>query len=185
MAATRRAEEILDALGLGQSTAPLKTRLKRRKRITVEAEIELAPRIASEMRRDWWNTRYGRWRLEVEEQAMRERFPGFQAVLLDETYIAWVGRLQSALAGGGSYLVYVVYDGFPYLAPRAIIAAPRFVESTPHLLRGQEPCLFRGGGARGYDAASTTAATLVAWTALWIHAYETWRQTGCWPGRGD
>lgn len=183
----RRAEEILKSLGLGQSAPALAVELKLHRRINAEAEIARPGRISDELREDWWNTPSGRWRLEVEYKAMRERFPGFEAVLLDETFITWEGRLQSALAGGRSYLVYVVYSGgFPDEAPTVIIAEPELAAITPHLLFGQQPCLFNhAGSARGYDPGSTTAATLVAWTALWIHAYETWRQTGSWPGRSE
>ena len=188
---TRRAEEILDSLGLGQSVALLGAQLRLSRPMNAEAEVKRAPRIPSGPRPDWWNTPYGRWRLEAEERAMRERFPGFETVLVeeglsDERAIAWRGWLQSGLPDGDRYLVYVAYcAGFPDMAPTVIIAEPEFSGPTPHLLFGQAPCLFDySGSARGYDPASTTAATLVAWTALWIHAYEIWRQTGAWPGRG-
>ena len=184
---TRTAEEILETLGLGELVAPISVQLTLYRRINADAEIEPARQIPDEPQQDWWNTSDGRWRLEAEEQAMRERFPGFELVLSAEILLAWVGLLQSALPGGKRYQVYVIYGpGFPDTAPWAIIAAPKLVANTPHLLFGQAPCLYKpAGSARGYDPASTTAATLVAWTALWIHAYETWRQTGTWPGRGD
>ena len=188
--ATGRAEEILDSLGLGQSIATLGAQLRLYRPMNAEAEVERAPRIPSGSQQDWWNTPYGRWRLEAEDKAMRERFPGFEAVLVeegetDERAIAWRGWLQSGLPDGDRYLVYVAYcAGFPDTAPTVIIAAPELSGATPHLLFGQAPCLYDGGSARGYDPASTTAATLVAWTALWIHAYETWKKTGTWPGKG-
>ncbi len=184
---TRTAEEILYSLGLRESTPSLNVQLRLFRRLNAEAEIERAPEISDECRQDWWNTPIGRWRLEVEDLAMRERFPGFELELLEETCIAWTGSLQSALPGGECYVVYVVYGVvFPDLPPNVVIVEPQLVEGTPHLLRGQEPCLYNHAGrARGYDPASTTAATLVAWTALWIHAYEAWRRTERWPGRGE
>ena len=188
---TRAAEEILDSLGLGHSFVSLGARLRLSRRTNAEAEIERAPGNPNGPQQDWWNTAYGRWRLEAEEQAMREHFPGFETVLAEEgetgkRAIAWRGWLQSGLPGGDRYLVYVAYcAGFPDLDPAVIIAAPELPGPTPHLLFGQAPCLYdHSGSARGYDPASTTAATLVAWTALWIHAYETWKKTGTWPGRG-
>jgi hypothetical protein len=139
------------------------------------------------MRMDWWNIPYGRWRLEAEDQAMRERFPGFELVLIGETFIAWEGRLQSTIAGGDRYLVQVVYTpGYPDIPPRVIIVEPKLKGEVPHLLHGQQPCLYSHGScARGYDPDSTTAATLVFWTALWIHAYEAWKKTGEWSGKEE
>ena len=106
-------------------------------------------------------------------------------MVLENGELLWVGLLESALIGGERYLVYVLYGpAFPDSPPEVIIAAPDLPANTPHLLVQKKPCLFiHGNFARGYDPASTTAATLAAWTALWIHAYETWRQTGTWPGR--
>lgn len=131
----------------------------------------------------WWGTAYGRWRLSAEVSAMR-RFPGFRAHVRDDE-IWWTGRLRSAL-GGRSYLVRVTYPyDFPDDAPNVMILSPELPEGVPHVLSPQRPCLFRGGPRDGYDPGSTTAATLVAWTALWIHAFETWQSTGVWPGAGD
>jgi len=67
------------------------------------------------------------------------------------------------------------------------IVEPELVPNAPHVILGRRPCLYlpAQGRPHGYDPATTTAATLVAWTALWIHAYETWVSTGAWPGRAD
>ena len=130
---------------------------------------------------EWWQTPYGRWRLAAEVAAMR-RFPGFRAYHADEEGLSWRGWLESSLPPGNRYLVEVAYpDGFPDEAPEVAILRPEIAPETPHFLFGRRPCLYRSSG-HGYDAARTTAATIVAWTALWIHAYETWRATGGWPG---
>ena len=132
----------------------------------------------------WWETPYGRWRLAAEAEAMR-RFPGFRASLDEDVRLCWGGRLVSALARGKRYLVCVTYPNeFPDRAPEVAIVKPALPSEVPHLLPGNRPCLYRSGDGsqNGYDPASTTAATLVAWTALWIHAFETWRATGEWPG---
>jgi hypothetical protein len=131
----------------------------------------------------WWETPYGRWRLAVEREAMG-RFPGFR-LCERQGQLVWVGELQSSLQPR-RYLVTVTYPTwFPDEPPAVAIVDPELAEGTPHLLERSRPCLYRSseGTSNGYDPARTTAATLVAWTALWIHAYETWRGTGSWPGR--
>jgi hypothetical protein len=130
----------------------------------------------------WWATPYGRWRLSIEIEAMK-RFPSFR-LGRDGADLCWEGRLRSALTGK-SYDVKVVYPfGFPDMAPVATIENHQFPDQMPHLQYGNRPCLFTPdhGSRSGYDPARTTVATIVAWTALWVHAYETWRATGRWPG---
>jgi hypothetical protein len=132
----------------------------------------------------WWTSPYGRWRLAAESEAMK-RFPGFALRRPEGGDLTWAGVLRSTFNPRKRYLVTVTYpERFPHVAPVVTIVKPALAEKTPHLLGGDRPCLYRGehGPRNGYDPARTTAATLVAWTALWIHAYETWRATGAWPG---
>ena len=131
---------------------------------------------------EWWQTEYGSWRFAAEAEAMR-RFPGFRAVLSERELLSWAGWLRSGLPLGRRYRVRVTYTAcFPDEPPIVSIEKPELPLEVPHLLSGQHPCLYRGGGHEGYDPARTTAATLVAWTALWIHAFETWQASGTWPG---
>ncbi len=135
----------------------------------------------------WPTTPYGRWRLAAEAEAM-QRFPSFKLHLPEGGNLTWAGILRSTFNRRKRYLVKVTYpDRFPHEAPVVTIEKPALVEKTPHLLSGKRPCLYRGeyGPRNGYDPARTTAATLVAWTALWIHAYETWQATDTWPGREE
>ena len=132
----------------------------------------------------WSTTPYGRWRLAAESEAMK-RFPGFNLRLPESGKLTWAGVLRSTFNRRKRYLVTVAYpDRFPHEAPVVTIEKPALNEKAPHLLGGNRPCLYRGvnGPRNGYDPARTTAATLIAWTALWIHAYETWKATGAWPG---
>jgi hypothetical protein len=131
----------------------------------------------------WWLTSYGRWRLEAEAEAVLERFPGFRLFQAGEC-LSWLGWLESALSER-RYLVRVSYpSNYPDEAPDVEIERPELPDGVPHLLAGQQPCLFRQGGPRhGYDPGRTTAATLIAWTSLWIHAFEAWQATGVWPGK--
>lgn len=139
---------------------------------------------ASDQRTQWWTTPFGRWRLSVEAEAMK-RFPGFQSREL-YGHLVWIGPLLSSVTGS-EYVVALTYpDQFPDEAPWVSIVEPELSQGAPHLLQGNRPCLYmRQGPRHGYDPARTTAATLIGWTALWIHAYETWRATGEWPGRAD
>lgn len=139
----------------------------------------------------WWETPYGRWRLEAEKEAMR-RFPGFElaetTLEVSGLMLGWRGWIESSLEGGDRYLVRVIYPTrFPDEPPVVLIVEPDFPGGVPHLLDGNRPCLYRPmeGPRNGYDPARTTAATLVAWTALWINAYETWQATSSWPGKAD
>jgi hypothetical protein len=130
----------------------------------------------------WWTTPYGAWRLAAEIEAMR-RFPQFEMWVERET-LGWSGLLVSALEPSNRYRIRLIYPGnYPDHPPEVAIVEPE-IRPAPHLLDGRRPCLFRPGG-HGYEPARTTAATMIAWTALWIHAYETWRQTGEWPGSED
>lgn len=135
----------------------------------------------------WFETPYGEWRLKTEIEAMRERFLAFR-LQMDQLMLAWQGRLPSPFRSADSYLVQVRYTTwFPDEAPEVAILSPLLDRETPHLVMGNRPCLYlpAHGSRSGYDPGSTTAATLVAWTVLWIHAYETWRVTGNWPGRSE
>lgn len=149
-----------------------------------EAELVIAPAPPAEGDElEWWQTEYGSWRFAAEAEAMR-RFPDFRAAVGGEGLLAWAGWLRSALPGGRRYLARVTYPPcFPDEAPMVSIVRPELPHDVPHLLSGQHPCLYHAGHRDGYDPAVTTAATLVAWTALWIHAFETWQASGIWPGR--
>lgn len=133
---------------------------------------------------EWWATAYGTWRLAAEIEAMR-RFPQFQ-LRPCTGMLAWEGSLVSTFDCGDSYRIRLIYPPiFPDESPRVAIVEPELDPGTPHLLIPNRPCLFSDPGPSGYEPARTTAATMIAWTALWICAYETWQQTGDWPGAED
>lgn len=117
---------------------------------------------------------------------MERHFPGFELCEL-EGRLAWIGWLCSGLDPERRYRIRVTYpDNFPDDAPEVTIERPTLAEGIPHMLALQQPCLYQPsqGPRSGYEPGRTTAATLVAWTALWIHAFETWQATGNWPGKG-
>jgi hypothetical protein len=136
----------------------------------------------------WWATDYGSWRLSAEREAMRRHFPSFYTSDTADGRRCWLGWLRSGLDPERRYLVRVTYPyDFPDHPPEVRIERPRLADGVPHLLGPQRPCLYlpSQGSRNAYDPGRTTAATLVAWTALWVHAFETWRATGRWPGRSD
>jgi hypothetical protein len=150
----------------------------------------------------WWETDYGSWRRDAEREAMAGHFPGFNLCEMFDGSLCWIGWLRSGLDPGAPdhrslwhgdpderrYLIRVTYpDNFPDQPPAVVVESPKLPEGMPHVLGPQRPCLFQPsqGPRNGYDPGRTTAATLVAWTALWIHAFETWQRTGQWPGRGE
>lgn len=136
----------------------------------------------------WWRKAYGQWRLRMEGAAM-QRFPGFRLIRHDND-LHWVGTLRCRVntprgERNRRYLVRVSYPGaFPVAPPTVTIEKPNVPAGAPHQLELGQPCLFYpgDGASHGYDRARTTAATLVSWTALWLHALEVWRTTGRWPG---
>jgi hypothetical protein len=133
----------------------------------------------------WSGTAYGRWRLNAEIEAMK-RFPDFSLEVPGVGCAVWTGVLRCTFWPCRRYSIRVVYpDYFPHVAPVVYIDRPSLAYDTPHLLSRSRPCLYADlrHVRHGYDPARTTAATLVAWTALWIHAYETWQATGTWPGK--
>jgi hypothetical protein len=133
----------------------------------------------------WWMSLYGSWRLAAEIASM-QHFPGFELRSCDG-WLAWEGTLKSTYASGTRYRIRLTYPWlYPYRSPQVEILAPELDLRAPHLLGSERPCLYNPGSyARGYDPARTTAATLITWTSLWIHAYETWQQTGRWAGPED
>jgi hypothetical protein len=135
----------------------------------------------------WWETDYGSWRRSAERDAMAGHFPGFRLTELLDGRLCWAGWLRSSL-NEQRYLIRVTYpEAFPDQPPDVTIAHPPIPAGVPHMLGPHRPCLYlpSQGPSSGWDPACTTAATFVGWTALWIHAYETWRATGAWPGRSD
>lgn len=136
----------------------------------------------------WWLTPYGTWRLRAEVAAMKARFPEFALTSPTQGTLGWEGRLIGPFGVNLTYAVVVTYPSyFPDEPPQVEIERPPLLPDTPHVVLGNRPCVYlpAQGSVNGYDPGRSTAATLVAWTALWIHAYECWARTGVWPGRAQ
>ena len=125
-------------------------------------------------------------RLLMEQRVMAEKFPKFR-IFRDDTFLCWLGQLRSNR--GNVYDILVRYPHeFPFKAPLVYPEAPRLRVINPFTgkLKHQYPdghlCLYFPGD--GNFSPNTTAATVVAVSAAWFFAYESWLESGCldWPG---
>jgi ubiquitin-protein ligase len=84
---------------------------------------------------------------------------------------------------GKRYEVIIVYPpSFPSEPPSSYVTGISGVENTPHQFPDGELCLFDPDDPKQWTS-SSTAAVIITWTAVWLHAYEVWKKTGSWPGR--
>lgn len=124
-------------------------------------------------------------RLLVEKRAMAQKFPDFQ-LQRDNDQLVWVGSLTTNR--NNSYQIAVYYpDTFPNLPPKIYPINPaitawqnRATGELQHQYNDGSLCLFHPND-RSFER-NTTAAALVIITAAWFFAYETWQETGEWPG---
>ena len=131
-------------------------------------------------------------RLAVETRAMNCYFPDFQFrqahkplqkhnwVIAQPGENFWIGVLKTY--SSSSYTVAVVYPkDYPFGEIRAYILEP-YIPITEHRFKDGHLCLYdHEGSGQGFEEGKTTAVTITAWTAAWLHAYEIWRNTGRWP----
>ena len=116
-------------------------------------------------------------RLGAEKAAVDQRFPGFQFRRLGDGNLCLKGKLRTL--SGATYDVALVYrPNHPQTAPK-VYTIPRL--EGPHQYSDGSLCLW-GSGDRVWSSTST-APVVLALAALWLHAHESWRKTGRWPGR--
>ena len=117
--------------------------------------------------------------LSRERQAVTSMYPGMTIGRTSKGSIFWTGTLTTST--GNSYDVRIQYPpNFPYIPPRAYVVNPKIKESR-HIYKDGHLCLFHKDDKVWQN--QTTAATMVSWTALWLHCYEVWVETGEWPRR--
>jgi hypothetical protein len=130
--------------------------------------------------------------LAVETRAMKASFPGFELRRAQEPFrqqgwqvaaqdsLFWTGVVKTHSAR--SYLVAVVYPkDYPFGEIRAYVLEP-YIPATEHRFKDGHLCLYDHDGKGGrFESAKSTAVTVIAWTAAWLHAYEIWQQNGKWP----
>ena len=129
-------------------------------------------------------------RLMNESSLMERRFPQFAFFQGDGSYsfaprgtFFWGGTLTTNF--GTEYSLAVVYPpNYPHGQIKAYVNELRGV-STPHKYVDGHLCLYsndHGGGGEGVGD-ETTAATITAWAAAWLNAWEVYKRSGTWPGR--
>ena len=130
-----------------------------------------------------WYARPKQWHeikprlLQREQQAVASMYPGMKLGTTRAGSKFWSGVLTTNT--GNTYAVRIQYPpNFPYLPPKAYVTNPK-IEESRHIYKDGHLCLFHKDDK--VWQAQTTAATVVSWTALWLHCYEAWQDTGEWP----
>ncbi len=130
--------------------------------------------------------------LALETRAMRAQFPGFEMRKAETIFqkhgwtiaqpgnIFWTGLLKTYSAC--DYLTATVYPSdYPFGEIKSYIIEP-FIPATEHRFQDGHLCLYdHQGKGQQFESSKTTAVTVIAWTAAWLHAYEIWCKTGRWP----
>lgn len=130
--------------------------------------------------------------LALESRAMRGSFPIFELRRAQEPLrqhgwlvaeaggMFWTGSLTTH--SRRSYLIAVVYPkDYPFGEIKAYVLEP-YLPTTEHRFKDGHLCLYdHDGKGGGFESEKSTAVTVIAWTAAWLHAYEIWQKTGKWP----
>jgi len=133
-------------------------------------------------------------RLQADLQVLTVKFPQFRLYKANKDVISgswkiagageyyFLGRLRTR--GANVYTVAVsVPRNYPFGELKAFVIDP-FISATEHRFNDGRLCLYGGhGGGAGekYEAGRTGPVSVIAWTAAWLHAYESWKKTGKWP----
>ena len=73
-------------------------------------------------------------------------------------------------------------SGYPAVPPETRVITP--LDLCPHLLDGQQLCMWRQGSTREtnrWDPAKFTCVFAVQAAWRWLACYEIWHETGDWP----
>jgi len=124
-------------------------------------------------------------RLLMERKAVESRFPQF-ALVRDGEQLVWMGKLTTNR--GEVYEIALYYpDDFPISPPRVFPIVPT-ITSWKNEAAGELKHQYADGALCLYDPKdrtfnqNSTAATVIAVAAAWLFAYETWLDSGEWPG---
>ena len=116
-----------------------------------------------------------RRRLTLEIEEMRRRFPQFRPLVLRDGRHGFEGTLRTK--SWNSYRVLGVYQStYPYSAPKVYPISPRI--STKHQFDDGSMCFHL---AHEWSP-SYTMCVAIGWASHWLHAYESYKRTGYWPG---
>jgi hypothetical protein len=115
--------------------------------------------------------------LALQDQLIRQRFPGFQCKQMYGEAI-WIGHLQPR-EFSTIYRVEVRYKLSG--CPRVKVLDPSLAPGSPHRYADGTLCLF-WPKEWVWCKQSLIAKTIIPWTALWLLYYELWMDIGEWLG---
>ena len=110
---------------------------------------------------------------------IKARFPQFKRIGR-ESQTAWRGVLRPR---SEEYEILIEYRGGS--APHVYMLNPALNEDCPHIYKDDNSlCIYwpRDPDNPGWQTDSWIADTIIPWTALWLHFYELWLETGEWLG---
>lgn len=114
-------------------------------------------------------------RLALEIKEMRRRFPQFSPLVLRDRRHGYEGTLRTE--SSNTYKLLAVYPStYPYSAPKVYPISPRI--SAPHQFDDGSICFHL---VHEWNP-SYTMCVAIGWAAHWLHAYESYKRTGYWPG---
>ena len=110
---------------------------------------------------------------------IKARFPQFELVGYG-TKAAWLGRFEPR--PGSVYKIRIEYGVAG--TPKALLVDPEMREGCPHTYGRGQMCVYwpKDPDNPGWQEDSWIADTILPWSALWIHYYELWLETGEWLG---
>jgi hypothetical protein len=116
----------------------------------------------------------------IQIQAMRARYPQFNAKKHVNGDIVFIGKLQ-VKPELPVYTVKVLYRGNS--RPQVFILDPLPVEGAPHIFPGSGSlCLYHSNNYQ-WTESKLIAHDIMGWTAGWIYFYEYWLQNNhVWIG---
>ncbi|NUM36370.1 MAG: hypothetical protein HUU50_17660 [Candidatus Brocadiae bacterium] len=131
-------------------------------------------------------------RISTESRAVREYFPSFEMRKASKPFqkngwniaqpgeMFWTGTVRTH--SGTEYMIAVVYPrDYPFSEIKSYVLSP-YIPASEHRFQDGHLCLYdHDGKGQGYEHGKSTAVTMIAWTAAWLHSYEIWRSTGKWP----
>lgn len=92
----------------------------------------------------------------------------------------FIGKLRTVSNNVYTVVINIPSD-FPFGELKAFVTDP-VIGSTEHRYSDGHLCLY-GHEGKGdlYQGGRTSVATVIAWTAAWLHAHESWKKKGVWP----
>ena len=120
-----------------------------------------------------------RYNLEIQIGAMRNLYPGFQALRKSVTEVLFRGNLL-VKPEMPVYKVSVLYRGSK--SPLVKVIKPELVDNAPHIYPGSSTlCLYHPRNYK-WKRENLVAREIMGWTTAWIYFYEVWLQKGKWYG---